>query len=52
MSPELRIKIWNQIYDLIKDLSLPERVAAVQLYIQQGGPIPNELGEKFRALLR
>lgn len=52
MTIEQRTVIWNRIYDLIKDLSRDERIQAIQMYIQQGGPVPGSLGDKFRKLLK
>lgn len=46
-------KVWELIVGVILlPLSVAERVQAVQAYIQQGGPVPDELGDAVRKLLQ
>lgn len=43
--------IWSHILDFVESLSGSRRVEALQLYIQQGGPIPDSLRHQAMTLL-
>lgn len=42
---------WRLIFDWMKDQPIEVRVQAMQKYIQEGGPIPNDMGDEARKLL-
>ena len=43
---------WRIILDWVKTQPHDIRVLAMQKYIQEGGPVPNSMGDEARELLK
>lgn len=46
-------QVWEYIVaHILPALLVNQRAEAIQSYIQQGGPVPDDLGDKVRTLLK